>query len=71
MATKATELGQLARLLTIDSNGVTISGTLSATTLSGNGAGLTGVTSYTDSDFFGDLVLDSARTIVRGYFSAG
>ena len=62
MATKATELGQLARLLTIDSNGVTISGTLSATTLSGNGAGLTGVTSYTDSDTLSYLTTNTYAT---------
>lgn len=62
MATKSTELGQLARLLTIDSNGVTVSGTLSATTLSGNGAGLTGVTSYLGNHTLGH---DSENIIIE------
>jgi hypothetical protein len=68
--TKATEIGQLGRLLSVDSSGVVITGPVTVGSIIGDGSGLTGVTSYVESDFFADLQLDSARTIIRGYFSA-
>ena len=68
--TKSTELGQLGRLLSVDSSGVVITGLVTVGSIVGDGSGLTGVTSYVESDFFEDLQLDSARTIIRVYFSA-
>lgn len=57
--TKATELGQLGKLLSVDSSGVTITGLVSVGSIVGDGSGLTGVsgvdsaaiTALIDSDY--------------------
>ena len=67
MAGKNLELGQFATALSVDSNTVIIgkaltsTGTITANSFSGDGSGLTGVTSYVTSNFdsdFGDNTTD-------------
>lgn len=59
--TKARELSELANLMSASGTTATVAGTLAATTLTGNGAGITGL--YADSNVASYLAANAASNI--------